>query len=136
MKLAASLMLSALALAQSAGVIIPDLAKAKWTHEANEPPGAESIFLRQDEKTGGMDLLVRYAPGQKLAAHWHSVNERLILIEGKVTVKVGEGAETTLVPGAFSFVPAKEPHRLACVSDTRCTFYIAWDGKLDSHKVQ
>jgi len=136
MKLAASLMFCTLAFAQSGGITIPDLAKAKWTHEANEPPGAESIFLRQDEKTGGMDLLVRYAPGQKLAAHWHSVNERMILLEGKVTVKAGEGPETTLTPGAFTFVPAREPHRLSCVSDTRCTFYIAWDGKLDNHKVQ
>src|SRR5437899_12982018 len=126
MKPVAPLFVCALAFAQSTfaqtvAVLVPDLAKAKWTHEANDAPGSESIFLRQDEKTGGMDLLVRYPAGQKLSPHWHSVNERLILLEGKVTVKVGEGGETTLTPGAFVFVPAKEPHRLSCVSEPRCT---------------
>ena len=33
-------------------------------------------------------------------------------------------------------LPAKEVQRMACVSTTRCTFYIHWDGKLDNHKVQ
>src|SRR5437879_1204455 len=122
MKLAAALLACTLAFAQSAAVVIPDLAKAKWSHEPNDPPGAEGVFLRQDEKTGGMDLLARYAAGQKLPAHWHSVNERLILLEGKVTVKIGDAAETTLTTGGFVFVPAREPHRLSCISDTRCTF--------------
>ena len=134
MKLAASLLFCALAFAQSAAVIVPDLATAKWTLDAKD--GSDSVFLREDPKTGGMDLLVRYPAGHKLAPHWHSATERLILLEGKVTVKVGDGTETTISPGGLMLAPAREPHHLTCVSDTRCTFYVAWDGKLDNHKVQ
>jgi hypothetical protein len=36
----------------------------------------------------------------------------------------------------FAFLPAREVQRLSCVSGTRCTFYIQWDGKLDNHKAQ
>jgi hypothetical protein len=30
-------------------------------------------------------------------------------------------------------LPAREVQKLACVSKTRCTFYVYWDGKLDFH---
>jgi quercetin dioxygenase-like cupin family protein len=129
MKLAAVLFLFAAgASAQSAAVVVPDLATAKWEKD-------DSVFLREDPKTGAMDLLVRYPGGKKLNAHWHSVTERLVLVEGKITVKVG-GVEKTVTPGGVVIVPPKEGHQLACVSESKCTFYIAWDGKLDTHKVE
>jgi len=134
MKLATGLMLGALVFAQSAAVVVPDLATAKWTHDARD--GSDSVFLRQDPKTGAMDLLVRYPAGHKLAAHWHTVNERLILLEGRLVVKVGDGPETAISPGGLVFAPAKEAHSMICAATSKCTFYIAWDGKLDNHRVQ
>jgi len=128
MKLAVWMTFAAVAFAQSAAVVVPDLATAKWEKD-------DSVLLREDPKTGAMDLLVRYPAGKKLNAHWHSVTERLVLVEGKITVNIG-GAEKTITPGGVVIVPPKEGHQLACVSDTRCTFYIAWDGKLDTHRVQ
>jgi len=128
MKLAVLMAFAGVALAQSGSVVVPDLATAKWEKD-------DSVFLREDPKTGAMDLLVRYPAGKKLNAHWHSVTERLVLVEGKITVKVG-GVEKTVTPGGVVIVPPKEGHQLSCVSETRCTFYIAWDGKLDSHKVE
>jgi quercetin dioxygenase-like cupin family protein len=128
MKLAVSLVCATLAFAQSAAVVVPDLATAKWEKD-------DSVLLREDPKTGAMDLLVRYPAGKKLNSHWHSVTERLVLIEGKVTVKHGDSAEVTLTPGGVVIVPPKEPHQLTCSGTERCTFYLAWDGKLDTHRV-
>src|SRR6185369_8556462 len=102
--------------------IIANQADAKWGHDAGDPPGSESVFLRQDPATGGMDMLVRYPAGHVFAAHWHSVNERIILVEGKLAVHVGD-LDKQLEPGGFAFLPAKEVQRLACVSKTRCSFY-------------
>jgi quercetin dioxygenase-like cupin family protein len=134
MKIAAPLLLGALAFAQSTAVVIPDLAAAKWTHDARD--GSDSVFLREDPKTGAMDLLVRYPAGHKLNPHWHSVNERLILLEGKLKVQIGSGPEAVISPGGLFFSPAKETHSITCSSATNCTFYIAWDGKLDTHRAQ
>ena len=128
MKLAVWMTFAGVAFAQSAAVVVPDLATAKWEKDDN-------VLLREDPKTGAMDLLVRYPAGKKLNAHWHSVTERLVLVEGKIAVNIG-GVEKTITPGGVVIVPPKEGHQLACVSDTRCTFYIAWDGKLDTHRVQ
>ena len=83
-----------------------------------------------------MELLVRYPAGHVFAPHWHSVNERILVLEGRLSVKVGEAGRTSLDPGGFAYLPAKEVQRLTCTSKSRCTFYISWDGKLDTHKVQ
>jgi quercetin dioxygenase-like cupin family protein len=133
MRFAVFLMVAGTALAQS---VVTNLADAKWTHDKGDPPGSESVLLREDPQTGGMELLVRFPAGHVIAPHWHSANERVILAEGSLSVRVGDGPETVLTPGGFAFLPAREVQRLSCVSKTRCTFYIQWDGKLDNHKVQ
>jgi len=112
--------------------VITNLAGAPWTHEKNDPPGAESVFLREDPKTGGMDLLVRFPAGHVIAPHWHSVNERIVLVEGRLSLRRDDG-EKFLDPGGSVFLPAREVQRISCTSSTHCTFYIFWDGKLDTH---
>ena len=133
MRIAIFLLAAAAALAQT---VTTNLSTAKWTHEKNDSPGSESVLLREDPQTGGMELLVRFPAGHVIAPHWHSANERLIVAEGKVSVRVGSAAETQLEPGGYAFMPAKEVQHIACISQTRCTFYLAWDGRLDNHKAQ
>lgn len=137
MKFAVFLVAAGIALAQPGGApVVTNLADAKWTHEKGDPPGSESVLLREDAQTGGMELLVRFPAGHVIAPHWHSVNERVMVAEGKLSVRVGSGAETILGPGGYAYLPAKEVQRIACGAESRCTFYIHWDGKLDNHKVQ
>src|SRR5262249_11239148 len=119
---------AALAYAPPQSVIVPDLAHAKWTHDAKD--GSDSVFLFENPRTGAMDLLVRYPAGHKLPAHPHAANERLVLLAGKFAVKAGDAPETTLGPGGVLLTPAGERHGLICISDTPCSFYIGWDGKV------
>jgi quercetin dioxygenase-like cupin family protein len=101
---------------------------AKWVHEAQDPPGAESVFLREDPATGGMELLVNYPAGHVFAPHWHDSNERIIVTEG--TLSIGE---KSIGPGGYAFLPAKEVQRMSCTSKTKCVFYLSWDGNPKSH---
>jgi hypothetical protein len=110
--------------------VVANLATAKWGHDAGDPPGSESVTLRQDAQTGAIELLVRYPAGHVFAPHWHSANERIVLLDGRVSL----GAEKFLYPGGYAFLPAKEVQHLACISKTRCTFYVYWDSKLDFHR--
>jgi quercetin dioxygenase-like cupin family protein len=64
--------------------------------------------------------------------HWHDSNERVIVLEGQLTFRRDSG-DTLLDEGGFAFLPAHEVQRLSCSSKTRCTFYLAWDGKPQSH---
>jgi quercetin dioxygenase-like cupin family protein len=128
--LAAVALTGGLALSQT---IITNHSTAKWVHEAGDAPGSESVTLREDPQTGALELLVRYPAGHVFKPHWHSANERMILIEGRMSLRQGNGPETFLESGGYAFLPAKEVQRSACISKTRCTFYVYWDGKLDFH---
>ena len=112
--------------------IITNQADAKWTHEARDPAGSESVLLREDSQSGALEMLVRYPAGHVFAPHWHSANERIVLLEGRLTLRQGD-TDKVLEPGGFAFLPAKEIQRLSCTSKTRCSFYVFWDGKLDNH---
>ena len=76
MRIAIFLLAAGAALAQS---VVTNLSTAKWTHEKNDPPGSESVFLREDAQTGGMEILVRFPAGHVIAPHWHSANERVMV---------------------------------------------------------
>lgn len=114
------------------GAILTNLGTAKWVHEKGDPPGAESVMLREDAQTRGMELLVRLPAGHVIAPHSHESNERIIVLEGRLTLRQETG-ETPLDPGGFAFLPAREVQRLSCTSKTRCTFYLSWDGDPKSY---
>ena len=116
MKFAAFLVAVGIALAQPGGTpVVTNLADAKWTHEKGDPPGSESVLLREDAQTGGMELLVRFPAGHVIAPHWHSVNERVMVAEGKLSVRVGSGAETILGPGGYAYLPFTKEGAADCV---------------------
>jgi quercetin dioxygenase-like cupin family protein len=93
--------------------------------------GSESMVLREDDRS--TEYMVRVPPGHVFRPHWHSVNERIVLREGRLSLQQGDGPETFLEAGGYAFLPAKEAQHTKCVSATRCAFYVHWDGKLDFH---
>jgi quercetin dioxygenase-like cupin family protein len=106
---------------------------AAWEHEKGDPPGAESVTVRDDATTGATELLVRYPAGHIFQPHWHTANERTVVIEGTMQVEV-DGVVKTLGPGSYAFLPARHLQKEACISSTRCGFYVFWDSKLDFHR--
>jgi quercetin dioxygenase-like cupin family protein len=112
--------------------IMINLDNANWTHGKGDPAGSESVLVGQDKASGGMELLVRFPSGHVIPPHWHDSNERIIVLEGQLTLGQSTG-DAILNSGGFAFLPAKEIQRLSCTSKSRCTFYLFWDGKFQSH---
>jgi len=122
----------ALAIAQSAsGPLISNLATAKWDHDKD----GDSVVLHADEKTGALDLLVRFPAGHVIAPHSHDSNERIIVVEGDLVLREDTG-EKVIHAGGYAWLPAKQVQRLSCSSAGRCTFYLSWDGSPKSHPAQ
>ncbi|HXZ13775.1 MAG TPA: DUF4437 domain-containing protein [Candidatus Sulfotelmatobacter sp.] len=119
--------------AASNGLIVANLNSAKWEPEGGGSGGAESATLREDPITGGVEVYARYPAGTVFPPHWHSANERMVLLEGRISIRDG-AAEKFLDPGGYAFMPAKQIQNISCISKTNCTFYVYWDGKLDFHK--
>jgi hypothetical protein len=118
---------------ETGAAMVINSTEAKWTREAGDPPGAESVVLREDSQTGATELFARYPAGYVFRPHWHTANERIVLIEGRLSIGKGNSVKY-LEPGGFAYLPAKQVQTMACVSATRCTFYVYWDSKLDSHR--
>jgi quercetin dioxygenase-like cupin family protein len=116
-------------LALAASIVVNS--DARWTKQKD---GSESIVLRED--SAATEYLVRYPAGHVFRAHWHSVNERIVLLEGRLALRQGDGPESFVEPGGYAFLPAKEVQHTKCVSASRCAFYVHWDGPLDFHPAQ
>ena len=112
--------------------IVINLSTANWTHEKGDPPESEGVVVQTDPATGGMDLLVRFPAGHVIAPHFHDSNERIFVAEGQLTL-AQENGNAHIDAGGFAFLPAHEIQRLSCAAKTRCTFYLSWDGKPNSH---
>jgi quercetin dioxygenase-like cupin family protein len=112
--------------------VISNQKDAAWAPESGTP-GADGALLREDPQTGGLELFVHYPAGHVFAPHWHSANERIILIEGAMSIQVGD-LRKELQPGGYAFLPAKQVQTMSCGAASRCGFYVYWDGKLDNHK--
>jgi quercetin dioxygenase-like cupin family protein len=108
--------------------VVTNLDSAPWVHEKD----SDSVLLHEDPASGGMEMWVRFQAGHVIPPHWHDSNERVIVLEGQLTLRQDSG-DTVLNEGGFAFLPAREVQRLSCSSKTRCTFYLAWDGKPQSH---
>jgi hypothetical protein len=71
---------------ETGAAMVVNSAQAKWTREAGDPPGAESVVLHEDSQTGATDLFARYPAGHVFRPHWHTANERIVLIEGRLSI--------------------------------------------------
>jgi len=108
--------------------VIVNAREAKFQHDSDDPPGGESLMLRMDKKTGGMEFFARYPAGYAFKPHQHKSNERFLLLEGTATVDSG-GKKTQLQPGGFSYFPAGTMHSHTCGAESKCMWYLMWDGK-------
>src|SRR5947199_10317414 len=88
----AALLVGALNCVGGNAPVVQNQASAKWSHDAGDPPGAESIVLREDSATGAIEMFVRYPSGHVFQPHWHNANERILLMEGKLAVQAGGSA--------------------------------------------
>lgn len=114
---------------QTATRILADPGTVKWERSAN---GSESATLREDPKTGAVELFARYPAGHVFPPHWHSANERIVVIEGHLSIEDSD-AQRIIEPGGYAFLPAREVQSMTCASKSRCSFYVFWDGPLDNH---
>lgn len=113
----------------SEGRVFANPSESKWEKSSG---GSESVTIREDSKTGTVALLARYPAGHVFPPHWHSGNERIVLIEGRLSIEDGPG-KRALEPGGYAYLPARQIQKMTCISETRCSFYVFWDAPLDFH---
>lgn len=108
---------------------LPNPSEVKWERAASV---SESVTLREDSKTGAVEPFARHPAGHVFPPHWHSGNERIVLIAGRIAIADG-GGKRFIEPAGYAYLPAREVQKMLCASETRCSFYVFWDAPLDFH---
>ena len=98
-------------------------------------PGCSSSALQSgDPATGPSIAVARLATGCTVPWHWHTPNERLMMVSGVARVEMQYGGQPlTLRAGGFAEMPSRHVHRFTCTS--ACVLYVASDAPFDIHYV-
>jgi quercetin dioxygenase-like cupin family protein len=96
--------------------VVLQAAELKW---GDPPPaferGAQAVVLSGDpHKPGLFAIRIKMPAGYKVANHWHPTDEHVTLLEGDLTIRMNDGAETrTLSRDAYMLLPTRMHHAVS-----------------------
>jgi quercetin dioxygenase-like cupin family protein len=96
------------------------------------PAGCQITVLHGDPSKPNADVFLRVPGGYVIPSHSHTSPERMILVEGQLTVRYKGAAAEVLTPGKYAYGPAGLPHEARCTGTKPCTLFIAFEGPVDA----
>src|SRR5688572_1538755 len=96
------------------------------------PKGCRIAVLHGDPSRNNVDVFFQVPGKSKIASHWHTSPERMVLVTGKMSVTYDGHRPVTLEVGSYAYGPAKAPHSAECLSAGPCTLFIAFESPLDA----
>lgn len=96
------------------------------------PEGCAIAVLHGDPAGPNADVFFRVPGGARIARHWHSSAERMVLVSGELRVNYDGHPAATLRPGSYAYGPARLPHTAECLGDTPCVLTIAFEQPVDA----
>ncbi len=92
--------------------------KAATLQWGEAPPGLErgaqiAVLSGDPGQPAPFVLRLKLPPGYKIATHWHPTDEHVTVLEGDLTLAMGDGAQAhsaTFGPGDYVLLPARMPH--------------------------
>ena len=96
------------------------------------PEGCGIAVLHGDPAKDNADILFRVPAGARIASHWHTSAERMVLLSGEMEVAYEGQAATTLKPGTYAYGPAKRTHKAHCKGSDACVLFIAFESPVDA----
>lgn len=101
-------------------------AEVKFAEAPNLPKGTKVALLEGDPKSNGLfTMRLQVAPGFKIPLHTHPNDERVTVLSGSITVKIGDKA-TRFPKGSFYVTPAGVQHEVS--SDEGATLQMTGNG--------
>lgn len=111
--------------------------KLKWGEcPAFMPKGCGLAVLHGDPTKENADVFLRIPARSTLPMHIHSSAERMILTTGELHVTSEGQPMSVLKAGSYAYVPAKRPHKAACISAKPCILFIAFEQPVDAIAVE
>jgi quercetin dioxygenase-like cupin family protein len=124
----------AAALAGAQETKLANLAGLKFTPVPGVTKCLSMSVVEGDPGKGPSTLVLRGTPGCDVPMHYHTANERVVLVTGSAYLQMQGQKEATLIkPGAYAMAPSKHPHHLTCTGG--CQLYLFSNGTFDMHWV-
>jgi quercetin dioxygenase-like cupin family protein len=96
------------------------------------PEGCQIAVLHGDPAKPNADVFFRVPGKSKLALHWHTSAEHMVLLAGELHVSYESQSPAIMKPGTYAYGPARRPHSGVCASDTPCVLFIAFESPVDA----
>ena len=96
------------------------------------PVGCRLAVLHGDPAKPDADLFLEVPAGSRLAEHWHSSAERMVLVAGELHVTYEGQPTAVLRPGTYAYGPARRRHDAVCASAVPCVLFIAFEAPVDA----
>jgi quercetin dioxygenase-like cupin family protein len=91
----------------------------------------QSALETGNPDTGPSTFLLKAPAGCSVPAHFHSADEQLIVIQGRVATGMKGTPSVTLTPGGFAAMPGKAIHWFSCEGKEPCLMVVSFDQKYD-----
>lgn len=96
------------------------------------PAGCQIAVLNGDPTKPNADVFLRVPGGYTIPPHSHTSPERIVLVEGKLTLRYQGASTEDVTPGEYAYGPAGLPHVATCNGAGPCTLFIAFEGPVDA----
>jgi quercetin dioxygenase-like cupin family protein len=96
------------------------------------PKGCQIGVLNGDPAKPNVDIFFKVPGKSKIAAHKHTSAERMVLVQGQMTVTYEGHEPVRLRRGSYAYGPAGLMHEAACLSAEPCVLFIAFEGPVDA----
>jgi quercetin dioxygenase-like cupin family protein len=106
---------------------------AEFAPSPSLPPCVVRAIQDGDPKTGPSIIRLRFKQGCVIPWHWHTANERLIVLNGTLKSEVKDGSPATLRQGDFFRLPSKHIHQVTAI--TAVELFNISDAPVDIHYV-
>ena len=123
-----------LALAQTpASMSYKSAATTQYVNHPALPPCAKMAVQDGNPDSGSAIIAVKAAANCNIPWHWHTANERLLIVSGTAKAEMKDMPATMLSKGDFLLLPGKGIHQFTSQSEVQ--FFIVTDGAFDIHYV-
>jgi quercetin dioxygenase-like cupin family protein len=91
----------------------------------------QSALENGNPDTGPSTFILKAPAGCRVPAHYHSAEEQLIVIRGRVLTGMKGMHSVTLTAGGVAVMPAKAIHWFSCSGNDPCLMVVTFDRKYD-----
>jgi quercetin dioxygenase-like cupin family protein len=109
---------------------VTPLAEARFVQD-EDVKCLNSALENGNPDTGPSTFLLKAPAGCQVAAHYHTAEEQLIVIQGSVATGMKGMHKVTLTAGGVAVMPGKAIHWFNCVGKTACLMVVTFDQKYD-----